>query len=130
MKNTFALAATVCLAILLTSCSHRIVGTWTVQRYETTSPGKESTVLSNVGVMKFNKNGSGEKELKYSVLGITQNDQVPFTWIWSDDKYVSIDSKGSEFGKTWIIMQNERNFQKWKSTDGNNKVQVLELTKP
>ena len=31
------------------------------------------------------------------------------------------------FSKTWIIMTNKRNIKKWKSTDGTNNVQIIEL---
>lgn len=114
---------------LLTSCSHRMVGTWTVQRYETTSPGQEGVTLNNIGTMKYNKNGSGEKNINYSVLGTTHEDLSPFKWTWEDDRFISIESEGSDFSKTWIIIENKRKFQKWKSTDGTNNIQILELAK-
>lgn len=113
----------------ITSCSHRMVGTWNVSRFETSKPGEQSISLNNVGTMEFKGNGSGEKKLNYSVLGIDRNDELPFKWEWNDDKYISIESEGSEFSKTWIIIENNRKFQKWKSTDGTNTIQVLELKK-
>ncbi len=79
--------------------------------------------------MQFNKNGSGEKNLIYSVLGITCNDQIPFKWNWNDNKYISIESKGSEFAKTWIIITNKKKYQNWKSTDGSNNIQIIEIKK-
>ncbi len=114
---------------LVTSCSHRMVGTWNVSRFETSKLGDQSISLNNVGTMEFKGNGEGEKKLNYSVLGIQRNDELPFKWKWNDDKYISIESQGSEFSKTWIIIENKRKFQKWKSTDGTNTVQVLELKK-
>ena len=74
-------------------------------------------------------NGSGEKNLNYSVLGIQRDDKLPFKWTWNDGKYISIESNGSDFSKTWIIMTNKKKFQKWKSTDGTNNVQIIELKK-
>ncbi len=115
--------------LTLSSCAHRIVGTWTVDRYESIKPQQESVVLSNIGTIEFNKNGSGEKNLDYSVMGIKQKDQLPFEWSWDDDQYISIESEGSRFSKTWIIIENKRKYQKWKSTDGTDNIQVIELKK-
>ena len=69
------------------------------------------------------------KNLNYSVLGIQRDDKLPFKWTWNDGKYISIESNGSDFSKTWIIMTNKKKFQKWKSTDGTNNVQIIELKK-
>ena len=106
-----------------------MVGTWTVQRYVTTTPGQQGVALSNIGTMQFQGNGSGEKNLNYSVLGIQRDDKLPFKWTWNDGKYISIESNGSDFSKTWIIMTNKKKYQKWKSTDGTNNVQIIELKK-
>ena len=116
-------------AVLLTSCSHRLVGTWNVERYETISPGNESISLYNIGTMTFNSNSSGTKDLNFTVMGLEKKDQIPFTWSWSDGKLVTIDSDGSDFSKTWIIIENKRKTQLWKSTDGSDNVQVMELKK-
>ena len=128
-KKTIQLCVMAAVIIFTSSCSQRIVGTWTVQRYETLTPGQPGVALSNIGTVEFKPNGTGEKNLSYTVLGITRNDQSPFKWNWSADKYVSINSDGSDFSKTWIIVQNKKKFQKWKSTDGTNAVQVIELKK-
>lgn len=114
---------------IFTSCAPRLAGTWTVQRYETVTPGQQGVTLSNIGTMTFNRDGSGEKSLNYAVLGTTVNDQTPFKWTWSNDSYVTIESAGSDFAKTWIIITNKKKFQKWKSTDGANNIQTLEISK-
>ncbi len=123
IKISAALAA----VTFLHACSHRLVGTWTVQRYETTTPGQQGVTLTNIGTIQFLKNGSGEKYLNYNVLGISRNDKVPFKWTWTDSKYITIDGEDSEFAKTWIIMTNKKKLQKWKSTDGTNNIQIIEL---
>ncbi|MGN0001866.1 MAG: hypothetical protein ACI35V_00395 [Sphingobacterium composti] len=130
MNNiTLKLSTVLISATLLTSCSQRLVGTWTVQRYETTSPGQQGVALSNIGTLKFKSNGTGEKNLDYTVLGINRQDKLPFKWSWSDGEYVSIESDSSDFSKTWIIMTNKKKYQKWKSTDGANNIQIIELKK-
>lgn len=131
-KNLYrmaSLAFVFLLVLTFSSCSHRMVGTWNVQRYETTAPGQQGTVLYNLGTMEFKRNGRGEKNLSYSVLGMDRRDQVPFKWTADEDKYISIESGGSEFSKIWIIMENKRKSQKWKTTDGSSSVQILELRK-
>lgn len=112
-----------------TSCSKRLVGTWNVLRFETLTPGQPSVTLQNIGTVHFKGNGTGEKQIRFSALGTVQEDKTPFKWSWEEGKYVSISSEGSELAKTWIIVENKRAFQKWKSTDGANGVQVIELKK-
>ncbi len=115
--------------VSLTSCSHRLVGTWNVERYETITPGSEAIRLYNIGSMTFNSDLSGSKDLNYSVMGIQRNDQVPFTWIWREGAFVTISSEGSDFSKTWIIIENKRKSQIWKTTDGADIIQTMELKK-
>ena len=130
MKRTFIKLFIATFAIVIVaSCSHRLVGTWQVTKYEISSPGEQGTSLSNIGTITFTGKGNGEKNLNYIVLGIQREDNVPFQWIWTDGKYVTIDSKDSDFSKTWIIMENKSKSQKWKSTDGSNVIQTLEMTK-
>jgi hypothetical protein len=129
MKKRNFIVACLGLGLLITSCSPKLTGTWTVQRYESAAPGQNGISVSNIGTMTFKRNGSGEKMLNFQALGIRKEDRLPFKWVQVDPSYITIDSKGSDFSKTWIIMENKRKFQKWTSTDGSNTVQVLELVK-
>lgn len=122
------LAAIIVVFGLFSSCSHRLVGTWTVQKYQTVTPGDQSTTLSNIGTMTFDKDNSGRKQLDYKVLGLQRNDTAPFEWE-ATEKFVTIKGESSELTKTWIYIENKSKFQKWQSTDGSNKVQTLELVK-
>jgi hypothetical protein len=116
------------MAIFLVSCSHGLVGTWNVQKYETNTAGEHNISLQNIGSMTFDKAGTGDKQIEYSVLGMVKKDTLPFKWN-ATEKQVTINSKNSEFGKTWIIIENKGKFQKWKSTDGTNQIQMIELAK-
>ena len=116
-------------ATLLASCAPRLVGTWNVTRFETATAGQQGVSLNNIGTVQFKKNGTGEKNINFSALGASHIDQTSFKWTWHDGKYVTIESENSEFGKTWIIITNKKKFQKWSTTDGTNKVQVIELKK-
>lgn len=125
IKSTTAVAVT----LLFASCSSSLTGTWSVLRFETTVPGQQGVTLSNIGTMTFNGNGSGEKNLNYNAFGILRDDNLPFSWSQNSKNYVTIESEGSNLSKTWIIIENKKKFQKWKSTDGSGSVQVLELKK-
>lgn len=130
MKKLFIKLFITALAVTtFASCSHRLAGTWKVKRFEVSKPGEPGTSLTNIGTISFSNNGSGEKNINYKVLGVTRVDNSPFKWVWADGKYVTIESKDSDFSKTWIIIENKKKSQKWKSTDGSNLVQTLEIEK-
>jgi hypothetical protein len=129
-KTVFYIALILIVSSFLTSCSHRLVGTWNVASYETETQGQQSIKLNNIGSMTFKSNNRGEKNLNYQVFQITREDKLPFRWIASD-QFVTIDGDKdqSDFVKTWIIVENKRNYQRWRSTDGQNQIQTLELKK-
>jgi len=129
-KSNAARLLTIAFSLtLLASCSPRLVGTWSITHFETTTPGQEGLSLNNIGTVQFKKNGTGEKNINFSALGASHIDQTSFKWTWHDAKYVTIESENSEFAKPWIIITNKKKFQKWSTTDGTNKVQVIELKK-
>lgn len=130
MKVNF-LKITLIIAVIFfgTSCTHRLVGVWNVARFETKTPNQAASSLQNIGTIEFQKKGKGEKNLEYLVLGVTQEDHSPFTWTWTDDKYVTISSEESNFAKTWIIIKNKKKHQKWEATDGADTIISIELTR-
>ncbi len=119
-----------CISFLffLSSCAHRLVGTWTVQKYESVSAGNKGISVQNVGSISFDKDGTGQKEMNYKVLGMEKDDSTPFKWS-ATENYITIESEDSDISKTWIFLENKNKRQKWKSTDGKNQVQTLELVK-
>ncbi len=129
-KKLFYLSLLYLGAFTITSCSHRLVGTWNVASYETETQGQQSIKLNNIGTMSFKSNNRGEKNLSYQVFQITREDKLPFRWVASD-QFVTIDGDKdqSDFVKTWIIVDDKRKYQRWRSTDGQNQVQTIELTK-
>jgi hypothetical protein len=128
MKLTKTILLITAIGLMISSCSHRLVGTWNVQKYQTETPGNEGTTLSNIGTITFNKDRSGSKKLDFKVLGIQKNDTVPFEWT-ATENFVTIKGENSELVKTWIYIENKSNFQKWQATDGANTVQSLEMVK-
>ena len=70
----------------------------------------------------------GEKNINYTFLDVTVNDFLPFKWTLNDN-IITIDGEKSNFAKSWIIIENKSKYQKWRSTDGSNTVQIMELKK-
>ncbi len=128
MKKVKLVLAAVMVTALFMSCSQGIVGTWSIQKYESTVPDQQVVILSNVGTISFDRNGTGEKEVSYTVFDLTKTDNSPFTWTITDN-FITIVSDGSEFSKTWIQVENQKDYQYLTSTDGQNRVQILELRK-
>jgi len=128
MKSILTFLIVLLSMLFIASCSQRLSGTWQVQKYETNIEGEQNISLLDVGSITFNNDGTGVKDIKFSVLGVTKVDTTTFHWTKTDNQ-ITINSKNSDFGKTWIIMKSNRHFQKWKSTDGTNQIQLLELVK-
>jgi hypothetical protein len=128
MKTNTILAALTFSLFLFASCSPKLVGTWNVEKYERSTPGEQGMSVSNIGTITFNKNGTGTKNLDYSLLGVSKKDATPFTWS-TTEQFITIEGDESEFSKTWIYIENKSDYQKWQSTDGANNVQTLELVK-
>jgi hypothetical protein len=61
------------------------------------------------------------------------SDKQEFRWNMQGNDLITITSTNSyqksDFDKTWIIVTNTKKKQLWKSTDGKNSVQILELSK-
>ncbi len=116
-------------AFLLASCTApKIVGTWQITNYETKTGDGQEIKLANIGNLQFKKNNTGKKQINYSVLQNKVEDNTPFKWVASEE-HLTITGKGPELNKTWIIVENGKKYQKWKSTDGGSTVQILELKK-
>lgn len=130
MRKSILMAA--CIMLLATSCGPKIVGTWNIDRYEVNNQKGQDITARNAGEITIRKNGTGEKNIQYNVFRNEIIDSESFKWKLQDN-YLTItgDKKNddSQFNKTWIIVNNKRKKQLWKSTDGSDVVQVLELSK-
>lgn len=113
------------LLLFLSSCSPKITGTWQVSRYETYTPEKQGVILSNIGTIKLDRDGSGEQHLTYSIFGVTHDEKSPLTWK-RKGRRVIIGGNYSEFARTWKITQSKRKIQKWETSEG-ERIQKLEL---
>ncbi|MCF1715879.1 hypothetical protein L0U88_14665 [Flavihumibacter sp. RY-1] len=128
MYKLFLTGSLAALITGFTACSPRPVGNWNVQRFEVIKQGESGLIISNVGSMEFNRNGTGEKDIQYSILGITKFDNQPFEWVRHGNT-VTISGNNTDFAKSWIIVRDKRHFQQWKSTDGANTIQIIELAR-
>lgn len=128
MKKLTGLIAVFAAFLLLTSCSHRLTGTWNVVHYKTMKPDEPGVTLSNIGNITFNNNGKGEKNISYTLFTNLVEDKEPFSWKVTED-YVAIESNESDFSRIWIITTNKPKSQIWKTTDGKSEVKILELKK-
>ena len=104
----------------------RLRGQWQITKYnvvDTRSSGQESESL---GTITFNKNHTGEVDLKNI---FTQNRRTGVRKIeWSNtENSVTIHGEDAELAKAWIVITNKGNLQLWKSTDGYNRIQEIEL---
>ncbi len=128
MKNSIRLAAFLVILISMASCAPKITGTWKIISYEESTSGDRGATFSNIGAITFDKDGKGSKEISYSIMGISMEDNLPFTWIM-EDSTITIEGEDSEFAKTWIVIESKRRSQVWKSTDGSDEVHRLKLSK-
>ena len=119
---------------LMASCSaerrfhNRLVGTWSVDRYEQRFANGENEVAQNLGTITFRKNGSGDNDLSILTRGVRKPDDVrDFSWKNTTEE-VTIISRNTYLAKSWIVIENKRKRQIWKSTTQAN-VQTMELRK-
>lgn len=128
MRKLFLISSFATLITGFIACSPRPVGNWNVQRFEVIKQGESGLIINNVGSIEFKRNGSGEKNIQYSILGITKFDNLTFEWV-RHGKTVTISGNNTDFAKSWIIVRDKRRFQQWKSTDGANTIQIIELAR-
>lgn len=113
---------------IFSSCSPKIVGIWNVESFQTITQGNETMSAKNIGTITFQKNGTGVKDLSFSILGAPKEDKTPFSWTLKDN-LLTINGQESDFVKTWIVVESKVKYQKIKSTDGAAQVQIVELRK-
>lgn len=121
------------LLLCFTSCSPKLVGTWNIDRYEVDNQKGQNFTTRNAGELIIKKNGTGEKNVEYNMFQNQFSDLQSFRWSMQGDDLITIRStdanKNSDFDKTWIMITNTKKKQLWRSTDGKNSVQTLEMSK-
>ncbi|HEY9178977.1 MAG TPA: hypothetical protein VIN07_14875 [Flavipsychrobacter sp.] len=130
MMNIKLTGLIVLIAVCFSSCSQKIVGTWNISNYESVASGGQAIKVKNIGDITFNKNNTGQTNIMYSIFENKVEDKSAFEWSKAEDgESITISGEGTQLNKTWLIVEDERKYQRWKSTDGANTLQVLELVK-
>ncbi len=118
--------------VLLAGCTSNLVHTWNIDQYKIIKENGQKTGSKNIGTMTFNKNGTGNKDISYTIFDHTYTDKAPFKWE-KHEGYIILKStktgQSSRLDKAWIIIKDESKKQVWKSTDGGNTVQILVLSR-
>jgi len=121
------------LTFVFTSCSPKLVGTWNIDKYEVDNQKGQNFTTRNAGELVLKKNGTGSKNVEYNMFQNSFSDLQDFRWSMQGENIININSTNSreksEFDKTWIMVTNTKKKQVWKSTDGKNTVQILEMSK-
>lgn len=127
MKSKLLLLLSV---LLLTSCSNSLVHTWNIDRLETLRENGENSTYNNIGTITLNKNKTGNNN--FSIIELDETDKNSFKWE-EKDGYIILKSAKSEaesrLFKAWIMTQNSAKKQVWKSTNGKNDIQIIELSR-
>lgn len=123
------------LAFFLHACSaekqfaRRLTGEWTIDRYAATETVARNAEASALGSIRFRRNGTGEVRIKNILVENQSDDRMrPFRW-GNTENTVTIRGDINQLSKVWIVIENRRRTQVWKSTDGANTVQELRLIK-
>lgn len=120
------------LLLFLTACSSSLVHTWNIDKFEIIKGNGQKTTSKNVGTITFNENGTGNKNINYTIFQSDYTDKTPFKWE-KHEGYMLLratkNSSDSKLNKAWIIVQDDSKKQVWKSTDGKNSILTLELSR-
>lgn len=118
--------------LVLTACSKRLVHTWNIDKFEIIKGNGQKTGSDNIGTITFNKDGKGNKDISYTIFESDYSDKTPFKWEKHED-YILLKTTKSEdsskLAKAWIVIKDKSKTQVWKSTDGENRVQTLKLSR-
>lgn len=125
------------IAFLLNGCasatkdfSKRMRGTWKIVNYGVERPETRSLTAGaapDYGSITFNKDGTGSVDNSSIFDNLTaRSGQHKFNWN-NTENIVVMRGEGASFSKSWIVVTNKNDQQVWKSTDGTNQVNTLEL---
>lgn len=127
MKTKFTLLL---LFLFLVSCSNSLVHTWNIDKLEIIRENGKNSTYNNIGTITFNKNGTGNNN--FSIIENDYEDKSAFKWEESSD-YILLKKtdheKNSRLFKAWIITESSSKKQVWKSTNGENDIEILELSR-
>lgn len=127
MKYTFTLLL---LVFFLFSCSDSMVHTWNIDKLEIKRENGKNSTYNNIGTITLNKNGTGNNN--FNIIESDEVDTASFKWEESENNILLKALKKEESSrlfKAWIITTRDRKKQIWKSTNGKNDIQILEISR-
>ncbi|MCA0236584.1 MAG: hypothetical protein LCH81_09395 [Bacteroidetes bacterium] len=135
-KIGITIAFAITLVVLLGSCasaskqfSKRLIGSWEIVQYKTEIQDmRRAAAFPPYRNITFMKKGRGR---------VAANNPYPdekggqgFDFQWSNtENTVTMRGFDTDFARSWIVVENKKSRQVWKSTDGANGIQTLELRK-
>ena len=109
--------------------SNRLEGTWEIVQYKTEiQEMRRTAAFPPYRSITFMKKGRGRVAANNEYAAEKGGQGFDFEWT-NTDNTVTMRGFDTQFARSWIVVENKKNRQVWKSTDGANGVQTLELRK-
>ena len=136
MKNIFLrLAFAASIISILGACasatkqfSKRLEGNWEIIQYKTEIQQLQRTAFPPYRSITFMKKGRGRVSANNEYSAEKGGQGFDFDWSCTENT-VTMRGFDTDFARSWIVVENKKSSQVWKSTDGANGVQTLELRK-
>ena len=136
MKNiTSGLLVATIMISMLSACasaskqfSRRLEGNWEIVQYKTEIQQLQRTAFPPYRNITFMKRGRGRVSANNEYREEKGGQGFDFEWTCTDNT-VTMRGFDTDFARSWIVVENKKTRQVWKSTDGANGVQTLELRK-
>lgn len=106
--------------------SRRLEGSWEIVQYKSEIQQLNRTAVMPYRNITFLKKGRGRVSANNEFTDEKGGQGFDFDWTCTDNT-VTMRGFDSEFARSWIVVENKKSSQIWKSTDGANGVQTLEI---
>lgn len=109
--------------------TNRLEGTWEIVQYKTEiQEMRRTTAFPPYRSITFMKKGRGRVAANNEYSAEKGGQGFDFEWT-NTENTVTMRGFDTQFARSWIVVENKKSSQIWKSTDGANGVQTLELRK-
>ncbi len=108
--------------------SKRLEGNWEIVQYKTEIQQLQRTAFPPYRSITFMKKGRGRVSANNEYSDEKGGQGFDFEWTCTENT-VTMRGFDTDFARSWIVVENKKSSQVWKSTDGANGVQTLELRK-
>jgi hypothetical protein len=104
----------------------RLHGDWQIISFEEQTGMKPGVLTTNIGQIVLNPDKTGKRIFAYSILGLSANDTTHFNWN-NTENTILIDNQQEDGSKIWIITNQTKKAQTWKTTDGKSTMQTMKF---